>query len=242
MVQAVPGKDPVKKDRQGRVTKQDDRRWTKEWLTQNILGKGGSFTARAVITGDPFIGVGEIGVPLEISQTLTIPERVTEWNRKKLQGYVDRTQTLDVAKGPGAERIVRDSEAFKIWSNSTHKVEIGDVVHRHIQDGDYIYANRPPSVHKHSLMALEVKIHSGLVLTINPLICPPYNADFDGDIFHIFVPQSVKALAELQELMTVQQQIVSVQGSHPLLGLTQVLYSTSDGLKTKESPQIAGDS
>lgn len=86
-----------------------------------------------------------------------------------------------------------------------------------------MYVNRPPSVHKHSLMALKVHVHYGLVITVNPLVCPPFNADFDGDIFHLFVPQSVQAIAELEQLMAVPQQIVSDHGGQPLLGLTQVI-------------------
>ena len=230
--QAVPGKEPLKKDRNGRFTKQDDHRWTKEWLTQNILGKDGNYTARAVIAGDPSLGIEEIGVPWEIVQKLTIPERATEWNCTKLQEYVDRTQLLQGSGKPSATRIERNGEAFQVWANSTHKVQIGDVVHRNIQDGDYVYANRPPSVHKHSLMALRVRVTYGLVLTVNPLICAPFKGDFDGDAFHIFVPQSLQAIAEQEQLMAVSQQIVSDYGPPPLLGLTQVIFGVPSGLAT----------
>lgn len=222
--QAVPGKEPLKKDRNGRFTKQDDHRWTKDWISQNYLGKGGNYTARAVVAGDPSLAIETIGVPLEIAQKLTVPERATKWNRSKLQEYVDRTQMLQQGSGkPGATRIVRNEEAFQVWANSTHTVQIGDVIHRNIQDGDFVYVNRPPSVHKHSLMALKVQVHYGLVLTINPLVCPPFNADFDGDIFHVFIPQSLQAIAELEHLMAVPQQIISDHGGQPLLGLTQVI-------------------
>jgi DNA-directed RNA polymerase-5 subunit 1 len=214
--QAVPGKEPLKKDRNGRFAKQDDHRWTKDWLTQNILGKGGNYTARAVIVGDPSLGIEEIGVPWEIAQKLTIPERAVQWNCTKLQEYVDTTQMLQGSGKPGATRIERNGEAFQVWANSTHKV----------------YVNRPPSVHKHSLMAFKVRVHYGLILTINPLVCPPFNADFDGDIFHVFIPQSLQAIAELEQLMTVSQQIVSDHGGQPLLGLTQVIFHCSTGLAT----------
>lgn len=230
--QAVPGKEPLKKDRNGRFAKQDDHRWTKDWLTQNILGKGGNYSARAVIAGDPSLAIEEIGVPWEIAQKLTIPERATQWNCAKLQEYVDRIQMLQGSGKPGATRIERNREAFQVWANSTHKVQIGDVVHRNIQDGDYVFVNRPPSVHKHSLMALKVRVHCGLVLTVNPLVCPPFNADFDGDIFHVFIPQSLQAIAELDQLMAVSQQVVSDHGGQPLLGLTQVIFHCSTGFAT----------
>ncbi|KAG0566496.1 hypothetical protein KC19_7G068200 [Ceratodon purpureus] len=218
---AVPGKEPLKKDRNGRLTKQDDPRWTKDWLTQNILGKGGNFTARAVVVGDPLIGIEEIGVPLEIAQKWTMPERATQWNCSKLQEYLDRTQMLQGFGKPGVTKIVRNNQDYDVWAGSTHKVQIGDVVFRNIQDGDYVYVNRPPSVHKHSLIALKVRVQDGLVLTVNPMICPPLSGDFDGDIFHIYIPQSLQAIAELDQLMAVSQQIVSDHGERVILGLTQ---------------------
>lgn len=231
--QAVAGKEPQKRDRNGRITKQDDHRWTKDWLSNNLLGKSGNFTAKAVIVGDPLLGIEEIGIPWAVSQKLTIPERATKWNCAKLQEYVDaKLQEFSVLKElspqrgkPGATRIERGGQAFQVMlgSTQTHKVQIGDVVHRNIQNGDYVYVNRPPSVHKHSLMALKVYVHYGLVITVNPLVCPPFNADFDGDIFHVFVPQSLQAIAELKQLMSVPKQIISDHGGQPLLGLTQVI-------------------
>ncbi|KAG0566264.1 hypothetical protein KC19_7G050700 [Ceratodon purpureus] len=218
---AVPGKEPLKRERNGRLTKQDDPRWTKDWLTQNILGKGGNFTARAVVVGDPLIGVEEIGVPLEIAQKWTMPERATQWNCSKLQEYLDRTQMLQGFGKPGVSKIVRNNQDYDVWAGSTHRVQIGDVVFRNIQDGDYVYVNRTPSVHKHSLIALRVRVQDGLVLTVNPMICPPLGGDFDGDIFHIYIPQSLQAIAELDQLMAVPQQIVSDHGERVILGLTQ---------------------
>ncbi|CAK9863797.1 unnamed protein product [Sphagnum jensenii] len=199
----------------------DDYRWTKDWFTQNILGKSGNSTARAVITGDPAIAVDEIAIPDAISRELTVPERVTRWNQKRLQDCVDRIQMLEVRRGIGANSLIRNGEFIDLHATTTKQLEVGDLVNRHLQDGDYVYVNRPPSVHKHSLMALRVVLHPGMVIAINPFICPPFGADFDGDIFHIFVPQSVEAMVELKELMTVQQQIICSQGGLPLLGLTQ---------------------
>ncbi|KAG0558779.1 hypothetical protein KC19_10G053800 [Ceratodon purpureus] len=219
---AVPGAEPPNRDRNGRVTKHDDHRWTKEWLSEHLLAKGGNYTAKAVLTGDPSMNIEDIGVPWVIAQKLTMSERASRLNRSKLQEYVNRSQALETGPDkPGALRIERDGQAFQVFPNSTHKVQIGDVVHRNIQDGDYIFVNRPPSVHKHSLMALKVRIHHELVITINPLICPPFGADFDGDIFHIYVPQSLQAMAEVEQLIAVPQQVVSEHGGQPLLALTQ---------------------
>jgi DNA-directed RNA polymerase beta' subunit len=222
--QAMAGTEPLKKDRNGRITKLDHHRWTKEWLSENLLAKGGNHTAKAVIAGDPSLSIEEIGVPWAIAQKLTLPESATTLNCAKLQEYVNRSQALDTGSGkPGATRFERNGEAFEVFPNSKHEVQIGDVIHRNIRDGDYVYVNRPPSVHKHSLMAFKVHIHHGLVITVNPLVCAPFGADFDGDIFHIFIPQSLQAIAEVKLLMAVPQQLVSDYGGQPLLGLTQVI-------------------
>ncbi|KAG0604132.1 hypothetical protein M758_10G148000 [Ceratodon purpureus] len=220
---AVPGAEPPNRDRNGRVTKHDDHRWTKEWLPEHLLAKGGNYTsASAVLAGDPSMSIEEVGVPWVIAQKLTKPERAFRLNRSKLQEYVNRSQALETGSDkPGALRIERDGQAFQVFPNSTHKVQIGDVVHRNIQDGDYVLVSRPPSVHKHSRMALKVRIHYEHVITVNPLICPPFGANFDGDIFHIYVPQSLQARAEVEQLMAVPQQIVSEHGGQPLLALTQ---------------------
>ncbi len=58
-------------------------------------------------------------------------------------------------------------------------------------------------------MALHVHMHVGSVFGINPLLCGPFGADFDGDFIHVFVPRSAKAMAEVHELLDVPSQLIS---------------------------------
>jgi DNA-directed RNA polymerase-5 subunit 1 len=88
-------------------------------------------------------------------------------------------------------------------------MKFGDVIHRHLKEGDLIIVNRPPLLQKHSLMALHVHMHVGSVFGINPLICGPFGADFDGDSIHVFVPRSAEAMAEVHELLDVPSQLIS---------------------------------
>ena len=114
MGQVVAGKEPIRKDLNGRITKQDGHRWTKEWVSEFILGKGGNYAARAVVVGDPYIGIEEIGVPSEISRKLTIPDRANRWNCSKLQEYVTRTQSLEDDCSnlvPGARKVSEHAPA-----------------------------------------------------------------------------------------------------------------------------------
>ncbi len=152
---------------------------------------------------------------------MTIPERVTALNIKQLQQYVDN--------GPHAEPFKTGAVWYGrggvLLSNSTTTtrafLKFGDVIHRHLKQGDLIIVNRPPSLQKHSLMALHVHMHVGSVFGINPLICAPFGADFDGDSIHVFLQQSAKAMAEVHELLDVPSQLISSQGGQSNSGLTE---------------------
>lgn len=76
-------------------------------------------------------------------------------------------------------------------------------------DGDTVFINRLPTTLKHSLQALVVYIHDDHTVKINPLICGPLGADFDGDCVHLFYPQSLAAKAEVLELFSVEKQLLS---------------------------------
>jgi DNA-directed RNA polymerase III subunit RPC1 len=68
------------------------------------------------------------------------------------------------------------------------ELEVGDIVKRHIIDGDIVLFNRQPSLHRISIMAHRAKIMEGRTLRFNECACTPYNADFDGDEMNIHVP------------------------------------------------------
>ncbi|KAG5524441.1 hypothetical protein RHGRI_031186 [Rhododendron griersonianum] len=78
-----------------------------------------------------------------------------------------------------------------------------------MMDGDIVFVNRPLTTHKHSVQALSVYVHKDHTVKINPLICGPLSADFDGDYVHLFYPQSLAAKAEVLELFSVEKQLLS---------------------------------
>ena len=67
---------------------------------------------------------------------------------------------------------------------------IGDIVERHIQDGDYMLFNRQPSLHKMSIMGHRVKVLDFSTFRLNLTCTSPYNADFDGDEMNMHIPQT----------------------------------------------------
>ncbi|KAL8228775.1 hypothetical protein R6Q57_013675 [Mikania cordata] len=183
----------------------NDSSSTKAWLEKMktlFISKGSGFSSRSVITGDPYKGVGEIGIPFEIAQRITFEERVTEHNMKFLQKLVDEKLCLTYRDGQSTYSLREGSKGHTF-------LKPGQVVHRKIMGGDVIFINRPPTTHKHSLQALSVYIHDDHTFKINPVICGPLSADFDGDCIHIFYPQSPEAKAEVLELFAVEKQLLS---------------------------------
>ncbi|KAJ9565612.1 hypothetical protein OSB04_001578 [Centaurea solstitialis] len=196
---------PNRNTRYGIVKELNDSSSTKAWLEKMktlFISKGSGFSSRSVITGDPYKGVGEIGIPFEIAQRITFEERVTEHNMKFLQKLVDDKLCLTYRDGQSTYSLREGSKGHTF-------LKPGQIVHRKIMEGDVIFINRPPTTHKHSLQALSVYIHDDHTFKINPLICGPLSADFDGDCIHIFYPQSPEAKAEVLELFAVEKQLLS---------------------------------
>ncbi|GKD45798.1 DNA-directed RNA polymerase V subunit 1, partial [Tanacetum coccineum] len=201
---------PDRNTRFGIAKEQSDSSSTKAWLEKMktlFISKGSGFSSRSVITGDPYKGVDEIGIPFEIAQRITFEERVTEHNMKFLQKLMDDKLCLTYRDGQSTYSLREGSKGHTF-------LKPGQVVHRKIQEGDVIFINRPPTTHKHSLQALSVYIHDDHTFKINPVICGPLSADFDGDCIHIFYPQSPDAKAEVLELFAVEKQLLSSHSGH----------------------------
>ena len=177
----IPGVAPSAQ-RSGRPLKSIQQRLgSKEGrIRYNIQGKRVEFSARSVITPDPNISIGELGVPLEIAMNLTIPERVTAFNREKLYKLIQNG--ADVY--PGAKTVVRsDGRMISLKHAAASEIVLrnGDIVNRHLLDNDIVLFNRQPTLHKMSMMGHRVKVLPYKTFRLNVLVTRPYNADFDGD-------------------------------------------------------------
>ena len=194
----------------------------------NLSGKRVDFSARSVISPSPYISINEVGVPLAIAKILTIPTNVNDWNIEEMKQLV--------LKGPfdhpGANYIIRtdrrrvDLRYVKNREIIAEMLAPGFTVERHLADGDLVLFNRQPSLHRMSIMAHEVKIMEGRTFRLNLTVCPPYNADFDGDEMNLHVPQSEEARTEAELLLKVQEHILSPRFGGPILGGIQDFISS----------------
>ncbi|KAG9395956.1 RNA polymerase Rpb1 domain 5 [Carpediemonas membranifera] len=189
-------------------------------IRQNLMGKRVNFTARTVITGDPLLGIDEVGVPMKAAMILTYPERVTPAN----MAWLERLVGNGPKTYPGANYIIRDDGvriALGERSTSSVTIAVGYIVERHILDGDYVMFNRQPSLHKMSLMGHRAKVMPYSTFRLNLSVTTPYNADFDGDEMNLHVPQSLEARAEVKHIMATPKQIITPQGNKPVIGIVQ---------------------
>jgi len=186
----------------------------------NLMGKRVDFSARSVITPDPNIDLDELGVPQEIAENLTFPEIVTIYNRDRLMVHVRN----GVSKYPGAKSVVlkNDSRSLSLRFN-TEMIDLnpGDIVNRHLIDGDVVLFNRQPSLHKASMECHRVKVLPVSTFRLNVSATKPYNADFDGDEMNMHVPQSIAAATEIKYLASVLRQIISPKNSSPIIAIFQ---------------------
>jgi len=208
---------PLARHRSGRALKGIIQRLkAKEGrLRGNLLGKRVNFSARTVISPDPRLSINEVGVPREIADELTVPLFVTEANIKHAKALL-KSGSVNYVIRPDSRRIKVTNE------NKADIVEnIGTewVVERRLQDGDITLFNRQPSLHRISIMAHRAKIMPYRTFRLNPSVCPPYNADFDGDEMNLHVPQTEEARVESASLMEVQHNIISPKFGGPIIGL-----------------------
>ncbi len=203
----------------------------------NLSGKRVDFSARTVISPDPNLSMNEVGVPEQIATILTIPERVTEWNLEKMKDLVIRGPD----RHPGCNYLIRtdgrrvDLRFVKDRTIIADTIEPGFIVERHLDTGDIVLFNRQPSLHRMSIMAHEVRVMPYRTFRLALYVCPPYNADFDGDEMNLHVPQSEEARAEARVLMRVQEQILSPRYGGPIIGALQDYISAAFLLTRKAS-------
>ncbi|EGR30247.1 hypothetical protein IMG5_137010, partial [Ichthyophthirius multifiliis] len=195
----------------------------------NLSGKRSNFTGRTVISPDPNIPIDNVVIPEYMAKILTFPETVASYNIDKLKKLVINGPD----KYPGAHYIIsKDTQdKFNLSIDNRRKkadeLKIGDVVERHIQNGEIVLFNRQPSLHRISIMAFKANIQKWNTLRFNECCCAPFNADFDGDEMNIHVPQTIEARAEAQYLLDVKQNLISPKNGETIIALVQDFLTAS---------------
>jgi len=220
----IPGLAPSQQ-RNGRKLKSvSDRMKKKEGrIRGNLNGKRVDQSARSVITPDPYISIDELGVPIKVAINITFPELVNKYNINHMKTLVKNGSET----WPGAKYVKKLKEAITINLKyaDLHKVanelKQGDIVHRHLTNGDFILFNRQPSLHKMSMMCHKVVIMPYQTFRLNVLDTPPYNADFDGDEMNLHCPQNIQTMNELMDIAAVPYMILAPRDGKPIIEVVQ---------------------
>ena len=218
----IPGAAPAAQ-RSGRKLKSIKERLNGKGgrVRGNLMGKRVDFSARSVITPDPNLSIRELGVPLKIAKNITKPVVVNDMNRRFLTKLVRNGPE----EYPGAKILERkggESISLRYADRENIVLYNGDIVHRHMMDGDGVLFNRQPTLHRMSMMCHIARImRQGDTFRMNVGDTKPYNADFDGDEMNMHMPQDEEAEAELKNLAAVPYQIISPAKNQSIIGIFQ---------------------
>ena len=165
---------------------------------QNLLGKRVDYSGRSVIVVGPKLRLHQCGLPKEMALELFKP-----FVMKKL-----------VEQG-----MVHNIKSAKKWVERV-KPEVWDVLEEVIKDHP-VLLNRAPTLHRLGIQAFEPVLIEGKAIQIHPLVCTPYNADFDGDQMAVHLPLSASAQAEARILMLSSNNILQPSYGNPATVPTQ---------------------
>jgi DNA-directed RNA polymerase II subunit RPB1 len=189
----------------------------------NLMGKRVDFSARSVITPDPNLSIRELGIPKKVAKNITKPVTVNNLNKKFLATLVmngpDEYPGAKILEKENGEQItLRYADRITVAG----QIQNGDIVHRHMMNGDGILFNRQPTLHRMSMMChIAVIMEKGDTFRMNVADTKPYNADFDGDEMNLHMPQDEESEAELKNLAAVPFQIISPANNSSIVGIFQ---------------------
>ncbi|GAB7018879.1 DNA-directed RNA polymerase subunit A' [Halostagnicola bangensis] len=215
----------------------------------SLSGKRVNFSARTVISPDPTLSLNEVGVPdrvaSEMTQTMLVTERNVEDARRYVANGPNSHPGANYVRRPDGRRLKvteKNCEALAGMTEDSDAEGIQTIgpgweVNRHLIDGDIVIFNRQPSLHRMSIMAHEVVVMPYKTFRLNTVVCPPYNADFDGDEMNMHALQNEEARAEARVLMRVQEQILSPRFGENIIGAIQD-HISGTYLLTHDNPRF----
>ena len=165
---------------------------------QNLLGKRVDYSARSVIVVGPELKLYQCGLPKEMAIELFKP-----FVMKRL---VESGQCQNIKS---AKRAVEKAKPM-VWDI------LEDVIKEHP-----VLLNRAPTLHRLSIQAFEPVLIEGRAIKLHPLVCTPFNADFDGDQMSVHVPLSIEAQAEARFLMLSSNNILKLSDGKPVMSPSQ---------------------
>nr|YP_009392480.1 RNA polymerase b'-subunit [Caloglossa monosticha]ARW61042.1 RNA polymerase b'-subunit [Caloglossa monosticha] len=161
---------------------------------QNLLGKRVDYSGRSVIVVGPNLKLNQCGLPKEMALELFQPFVI---HRLIIQGLVNNIKA--------AKKLIQKNDVL-VWE------VLKEVIHGHP-----VLLNRAPTLHRLGIQAFEPILVDGRAIKLHPLVCPAFNADFDGDQMAVHVPLSLEAQAEARLLMLAPHNFLSPATGNPII-------------------------
>lgn len=201
----------------------------------NLSGKRVDFSSRTVISPDPNMRINQVAIPIHVAKVLTFPERVTPHNIKLMKQLI--RNGCDIHPGANFVQFRSGGRKFLKFGNRAmiaRDIRSGDIIERHLADGDVVLFNRQPSLHKLSIQAFRARVMPHRTFRFNECCCTPFNADFDGDEMNVHLPQTIEAKAEALTLMASTKNIITPRNGEPLIAAIQDFITASYLLTRKD--------
>jgi DNA-directed RNA polymerase subunit beta' len=165
---------------------------------QNLLGKRVDYSGRSVIVVGPNLQIHQCGLPREMAIELFQPFVI---HRLIRQGVVNNIKA--------AKKMIQHNDP-SVWD------VLEDVIENHP-----VMLNRAPTLHRLGIQAFEPILVEGRAIQLHPLVCPAFNADFDGDQMAVHVPLSLESQAEARLLMLASNNVLSPATGSPIITPSQ---------------------
>lgn len=165
---------------------------------QNLLGRRVDYSGRSVIVAGPHLELHQCGLPIEMAVELFKPFIIRH--------LIERNTVTRVTEGK--EYVDGMTE------------DVLDILEKVVQRRP-VLLNRAPTLHRLNIQAFEPLLTEGKAIELHPLVCPAYNADFDGDEMAVHVPLSHEAACESMALMPSTRNLLSPADGSPIAVPTQ---------------------
>ena len=194
---SIAGQDsPAMSQSQRRALKSlaDNLKSKQGLFRQNLLGKRVDYSARSVIIVGPSLNLNQCGLPKHMALELFRPFVISK--------IIERELAYNIR---GANKLIEDGIP-EVWA-----------ILEEVIKGKYVLLNRAPTLHRLGIQAFMPVLIEGNAIKVHPLVCPAFNADFDGDQMGVYLPLSELAQKEARELISADKNLLKPQNGDPIV-------------------------
>ncbi|MBP6946161.1 MAG: DNA-directed RNA polymerase subunit beta' [Candidatus Pacebacteria bacterium] len=184
----------------------------------NLLGKRVDYSGRSVIVVGPELKLDECGLPKKMALELFRPFIIAKLLERELAHNIR-----------GAGRLIEEGIP-EVWA-----------ILEEVIQGKHVLLNRAPTLHRQGIQAFRPRLIEGNAIQLHPLVCPAFNADFDGDQMAVHVPLSAEAQMEAETIMSAAKNVLKPGSGQPVIFEKPLDIALGIYWMTRDIPNEKGD-